>query len=81
MCYLCYLPAVLSDTTPDAAALQIEAYRAMSLTDRFRIAAELSELTHSMAVAGIRSSRPDATVDEAREELALRLYSERGVKW
>ena len=65
---------MLSDTTPEAAALQMEAYRAMTLTDRFRIATELTDLTHSMAVAGIRLSRPEMSGDEARRELALRLY-------
>ena len=70
---------MLSDTTPEAAALQIEAYRAMNVTDRFRIAAELSDLTHTMAIAGIRVSQPEMSSDDARRELALRLYCGRRV--
>ena len=63
------------DTTPEAAEIQIRAYREMDLGGRLRIALELSDFTHSLAVAGIRRANPELSDEEARHELAVRLYS------
>jgi hypothetical protein len=63
------------DTTIDAEALQMEAYRQMGLIGRLRIATELSDLVHVMAVAGIRRRNPELSQDEARRELAESLYT------
>jgi hypothetical protein len=63
------------DTAPEAAALQIRAYREMGLGARLRIALELSDLTHSFAVAGIRRANPELSEEDARRTLAERLYS------
>jgi hypothetical protein len=62
------------DTTPEAAELQIRAYREMSLAGRLRIALELSDLTHSLAVAGTRRLNPELSDEDARRMLAERLY-------
>jgi hypothetical protein len=62
------------DTTPAAAALHEEALRKLGNAGRFRIALELSDLTHSFAIAGIRRLSPELTEEEARAELAQRLY-------
>jgi hypothetical protein len=62
------------DTTPAAAALHEEAQRQLGPAGRLRVALELSDLTHSFAVAGIRRSAPDLTEEEARRDLAKRLY-------
>jgi hypothetical protein len=62
------------DTTADAAALQEQAYRELGLAGRLRIALELSDLTHSFAVAGIRRRHPECSDEDARIKLAELLY-------
>jgi hypothetical protein len=62
------------DTTPEAAELQIRAYREMTSAGRLRIALELSDLTHSLAVAGIRRANPELSEEEAYCSLSERLY-------
>jgi hypothetical protein len=62
------------DTTPAAAKLHEEAQRRLGLAGRLRVALELSDLTHSFAVAGIRRSDPTLTEEQARIKLAERLY-------
>lgn len=63
-----------SDTTPAAAAVHEDAQRQIGPGGRLRIALELSDLTHSFAIAGIRRRNPQMTDDDARQELALILY-------
>jgi len=63
-----------ADTSPEAAALHHESLRALGLAGRLRIALELSDLTHSFAVAGIRRREPALSVEEARRKLAAALY-------
>ena len=38
------------------------------------IALELSDVAHSLAVAGIRQANPELSEEEARRKLAERLY-------
>ena len=66
--------AVSSDTTA-AAALHEDAYRELGLGGRLRIALKLSDFTHALAVAGIRSRHPEYTDEEARRKLAEILYT------
>jgi hypothetical protein len=65
---------VALDTTPAAAALQLQAYRELGPAGRLRIALELSDLTHAMAIAGIRRRHPELSETEARRKLAEQLY-------
>jgi hypothetical protein len=58
------------DTSPEAAALQRDAFRRLPPPDRFALAAELSEQVRAVATAGIRRRRPSATEDDVRAELA-----------
>lgn len=67
--------AVPSDTTAAAAALHEDAYRELGPGGRLRIALELSDFTHALAVAGIRSRHPEYTDEEARRKLAEILYT------
>ncbi len=67
--------AVPSDTTAAAAALHEVAYRELGPGGRLRIALELSDFTHALAVAGIRSRHPEYTDEEARRKLAEILYT------
>ena len=62
------------DTTPAAAAVHEEAQRRLGPAGRLRSALELSDLTHSFAVAGIRRRHPDLSDADARAELARLLY-------
>lgn len=62
------------DTTPEAAALQLQAYREMGPAGRLRIALELSDFTHTLAVAGIRRRHPELSEEQARRKLAELLY-------
>jgi hypothetical protein len=62
------------DTTAAAADLQLQAYRAMGAAERLKIAFELSDLTHALAVTGIRRLDPECSEEEARRRLAERLY-------
>jgi hypothetical protein len=54
---------------------QIEKYRAMTGTERLKIAFDLHELSYEMARAGIRRQHPEASADEVecllRERIAL----------
>lgn len=63
-----------ADTTPDAAALHEQVYRAAGPIRRFKMALELSDLTHTFAVAGMRQRHPEYTADEATTALAQALY-------
>lgn len=66
--------AVPLDTSAEAAQLHEESYRQLGLAGRLRIALELSDLTHAMAVAGIRRRHPELSDEDARRKLAEMLY-------
>jgi hypothetical protein len=66
--------AVPPDTSAAAAQLHEEAYRQLGLAGRLRIALELSDLTHALAVAGIRRRHPGCTDEAAHRKLAELLY-------
>ena len=62
----------LTDTTPDAAALQLELYRAAGPSARATAAAELSDAVRATTLAGIRRRHAEFSEAEvAREFLAL----------
>ena len=67
-------PMVPLDTAPEAALLQERAYQEMGIAGRLRVAFELSDLTHTFAIAGIRRRNPQFTEEEARRRLAELLY-------
>jgi len=58
-----------SDTSPDAHAAQVEAYRRMGGTARAQIMFRLSDFTRRTAMAGIRRRHPD--YDDRQVLLAL----------
>lgn len=62
------------DTTPAAAAIQQQAYRALGNAGRLKLALELSDLTRAFAIAGVRQRNPDITPEEAHRKLAELLY-------
>lgn len=74
--FACYRRTVTvpRDTTPEAALLHEESLRQLGSAGRLRIALELSDFTHAMAVAGIRRRHPEYSEEQARHKLAEILY-------
>jgi hypothetical protein len=56
-----------ADTSPDANAVQIEAYRRMGGTGRAQVMFHLGEMARQTTAAGIRSRHPD--YDDELDEL------------
>ena len=62
-----------SDTSAEAAAIQRDIFRRMTTEQRLRMALELSESVRNVALAGLRSRRPDLPDDQLLPEL-MRLW-------
>jgi hypothetical protein len=62
----------LSDTHPEIEALQIEAYRRMSPTQKLQRVTALTQAVQELALADIRRRHPDADEREQRLRLASR---------
>jgi len=62
------------DTTPDAAAVQQEAYRRLGGTGRLKIAFDLSNLVRALSEAGIRKRNPGYTAEQAIDALSRQIY-------
>jgi hypothetical protein len=62
----------ISDTSPDAARVQVEILRRMTPAQRLDIAMEMSDATREGALSRIRSEHPDWTDWQVKREL-LRL--------
>jgi hypothetical protein len=58
-----------SDTNPKAARIQQEIFRRMTPATRLRLALEMSESIRNVALAGLRSRRPELTPEELSREL------------
>ena len=63
-----------SDTSPEAAAIQQEIFRRMTAAARLRLALEMSESMRNVALAGLRSRRPDLSTEELFRELMRLMY-------
>ena len=63
-----------ADTTPEAAAIQQEAYRRLGPSGRFNVAAELTNVVREMARAGIRKRHPEYTAEQVSAQLAWYIY-------
>lgn len=61
------------DTTPEAAKIQEDIFRRMTTEQRLRLALEMSESLRNIALAGLRSRRPELNDDELSREL-LRIW-------
>jgi hypothetical protein len=62
------------DTSPEAFAAQLEAYRRMSGAERVKVAFEMSLLVRDLALAGLRREHPDWAEQDLRLELLRRWY-------
>jgi hypothetical protein len=58
------------DTSADARARQLEAYRAMRPAERLRLADQMSDEVKALARSGIRARHDDASEDEVEDALA-----------
>ncbi len=65
---------MVCDTHPSAAAIQRNIFRRMTTEERIRIALEMSESMRNVALAGLRSRRPELTADELSRELMRIMY-------
>jgi hypothetical protein len=63
-----------SDTTPEAIAIQQEIFRRMTTAERLRLALEMSESIRNVALAGLRSRRPELTPQELSSEFLRLMY-------
>lgn len=63
-----------SDTSPEAAAIQAEIFRRMTPAQRLKLALEMSESMRNVALAGLRSRRPDLNEEELSRELIRNMY-------
>jgi hypothetical protein len=64
----------MQDTAPARLRRYVELLRAQAPHQRLAQAAALSRAVRTLAVAGIKERHPDASPDEIRARLAVRLY-------
>lgn len=65
---------MVSDTSPEAMARYVELLRAQSPVDRLRTASALTMAVRRLAETGIRQQHPNASDEEVRVRLAVRIY-------
>ncbi|HEX4951878.1 MAG TPA: hypothetical protein VF017_00580 [Thermoanaerobaculia bacterium] len=77
------MPRLLSDTHPDAEAVQIAIYRAMAPWQKAALVADAMATSRALAMAGLRLRHPGASEAELQrrlmdlvlgEELAAKVY-------
>lgn len=59
----------ISDTSPEAAEMQLEIFRRMTGEQRLRRALELSDFARELSLARIRSEHPEWSEWEVKREL------------
>jgi hypothetical protein len=62
----------ISDTSPEAAEIQLDIYRRMTGEQRLRLALEMSDFARELSLSRIRAEHPDWSDWEVKREL-LRL--------
>lgn len=62
------------DTSPEAAAIQVEIFRRMTTAQRLKLALEMSDSMRNVAIAGLRSRCPDLNETEFSRELLRIMY-------
>lgn len=70
----------MNDTHPRAARFYFETLGSMSPEERGRIVSSLSRGVRRLAEAGLRHQHPQASDEEIRARLAVRLYGRRAVE-
>jgi hypothetical protein len=69
--------ARLSDTSPEARRVQLEALRRLSGSERVAMAFEMSESARALTEAGIRDRHPDWSDEQVHTELMVRMLGRR----
>jgi len=64
----------VTDTTPQAAALQLRLYRSLTSSARAQIAVDLSDAVRETAMAGIRRRHPEYSNAEVARAFLEMLY-------
>jgi hypothetical protein len=64
----------ISDTTPEAAGVQLALMRQMGPERRLRMALEASETVRGLFESGVRSRNPDMSDREIKREVGRLLY-------
>lgn len=62
------------DTCPEAATVQQDIFRRMTTEERLHLALEMSESLRNIALAGLRSRRPELDTDGLTRELMHIMY-------
>jgi hypothetical protein len=65
----------VTDTTPRAAAIQLQLYRNAGPSGRARIAVELSDAVRETTLAGIRRRHPEYSDQEVRAAFLRGVYN------
>jgi len=65
---------MLSDTSREAAAIQRDIFRRMTTGQRLCLALEMSESMRNVALAGLRSRRPELPAEQLSLELMRIMY-------
>jgi len=68
--------AIAADTSHDADAAQLDAYRRMGGTERVAVMFRLTRMARDVAEAGIRSRHPDYDDARVKQALARLLYGD-----
>lgn len=68
--------ALAADTSPEAHAVQVEAYRQMGGAGRVQVMFQLNEMVRRTATAGIRQRHPEYGDADVLLALAQLLYGE-----
>jgi len=64
----------LSDTSPEAAAMQLRVLKSLSGEQRLLLALEMSDFARELTKAGIREQHPDWSEKEVVRELLRRIF-------
>jgi hypothetical protein len=64
----------VTDTTPRAAAIQLELYRKAGPSGRARVAVELSDAVRETTLAGIRRRHPEYSDPEVKADFLRIVY-------
>jgi hypothetical protein len=65
---------MISDTTPEAAAVQLDIFRRMGPERRLRMAMEASAMARRLFESGVRSRNPTMTDEGIQREVVRLLY-------
>ena len=63
------------DTTPEAAAIQLDIIRRKTGAERVELALEMSRMVRELQLAGLRNRFPDLSERDLLRRLVLELYS------